>query len=253
MSTDVVQPEAEDDRRPLVGQRIALVDDAAGVSELVARWLEHELGVVVDVFGDAATFIATPPPLGEWQLALVDLSFPQSEVDGLDILLHLQRNSPGTLRVLFTQGDDFVSEQLRDAWEAVPLATVLSKSMPMADLAKVIVQVVRTGSAPIDPVIRPLLPDERSPWRSAESYARLIQHAGHAKLWRALIQFDGEPSYRDLSRATGLSVNTVRNYREQLLGELRLHGLESPTMRVMQTFACRCRSFLAPLIAERLD
>jgi hypothetical protein len=124
--------------------------------------------------------------------------------------------------------------------------------MPMAEFVKVIEAVLRRGSAPIDPVIRPRLPAERSTWRSIEGYSRLIPHAGHAKLWRALIELEAEPSYRDLAKASGLSVNTVRNYRDQLLGELRLHGLENPTMRQMQVFAARCRPFLEPLIESRL-
>ena len=131
-------------------------------------------------------------------------------------------------------------------------ATVLSKSMPTGEFIRQIAQVLRDGSAPIDPVIRMLLPSARSPSRSIDSYSRLIQHAGHAKLWNALAVADVEPSYRDLAAATRLSVNTVRNYRGQLLGELRPHGLNNPTMHAMQVFARWCRPLLQPLIDERL-
>jgi hypothetical protein len=80
----------------------------------------------------------------------------------------------------------------------------------------------------------------------------LVQHAGHAKLWRALIGAEEEPSYRDLAVAARLSLNTVRNYREQLLPELSLHGLDNPAMREMQVFARRCRPFLQPFVTQKL-
>jgi DNA-binding NarL/FixJ family response regulator len=232
--------------------RIALVDDAVAVGELVAFRLEQELRLAVDVFHDVQSFIDASPPEGGWALAIIDLSFQQSRLAGLDALIHVYRTQPRTLRILYTQGDEYVMDRMRDIWEAIPLATVLSKSMSTTEFVKLISQVLRDGSAPIDPVIRPMLPAERSPWRSIDSYGRLIQHAGHAKLWRALAEAETEPSYRDLAVATGLSVNTVRNYRDQLLGELRLHGLDSPTMRTMQLFARRCRPFLQPFIDERL-
>ena len=126
------------------------------------------------------------------------------------------------------------------------------RSMPLGEFTRMLSTLLRDGEAPVDPVIRSMLPTQRSPWRSLDGYRRLVQHAGHAKMWRALIDLDEEPSYRELSATTGLSVNTLRNYRDQVLGELRLHGMDSPTMREMQLFARRCRPFLEPLITQRL-
>jgi CheY-like chemotaxis protein len=186
-------------------------------------------------------------------IALVDLSFPGSGKTGLDALLILHERSPGTALVVLTQGDDWVADLLRDAWEALPLASVLSKTVPMATVVSTLERVAATGSAPIDPVLQPLLPATRSPWRSLDGYGRLVQHLGHAKLWKALIEAEGEPSYRDLAEATGLSMNTIRNYREQLLGELALHGLRNPTMRDMKAFARRCRPLLEPHIRARVE
>ena len=233
------------------GMEIVLVDDAAPVAELVAERLARDLRCHVTVFQEVRALIAARPPHDGWAVAIIDLSFQQSELGGIDALLHLWRTQPDTKLVLFTQGDEYVKDQLRDAWDAIPLASVVSKSMPMADFVDVIRRVARDGEAPVDPVIRPLLPTERSPWRSITGYERLVQHAGHAKLWRALLDTDDEPSYRELAVCSGLSVNTVRNYRDQLLGELRLHGLDNPTMRQMQTFARRCRPFLQPLLDRR--
>jgi DNA-binding NarL/FixJ family response regulator len=230
---------------------VLLLDDAAPVSELLADELRRRGGYdVIALASVEALEAADLPPL---DIALVDLSFPNSPKSGLDALLLLHRRSAQTRLVVLTQGDDWVADLLRDAWEAVPLASVASKSGSIASLLALVAQVERDGTAPLDPVLRPLLPEQRSPLRSAEAYGRLVQHLGHAKLWRALIEEDGEPTYRALSRATGLSVNTVRNYREQLLGELALHGLDNPSMREMKVFARRCRPLLEPHLRAKLD
>ena len=97
-----------------------------------------------------------------------------------------------------------------------------------------------------------MLPAQRSPWRSLDGYGRLVGHAGHAKLWRALIELDDEPTNRDQAEHTGLSIQSVRNYRSELLGDLALHYLEAPRMREMQRFAKRCRPLLAPHIRAKL-
>lgn len=236
----------------MIDSRILLLDDAASMVELLAERIEHDLGCTVDRFRTVEAFLDAEPPETGWDLALVDLSFPHSKLNGVDALLHLHRTHPKTVRVVVTQADDWVSGMLRDAWEAIPLATVLSKSMPLGEFTRTLANLLRHGEAPVDPVIRSMLPSQRSPWRSLDGYRRLVQHAGHAKMWRALIELDEEPSYRDLSSTTGLSVNTLRNYRDQVLGELRLHDMDSPTMREMQLFARRCRPFLEPLIVQRL-
>lgn len=233
--------------------RLLLVDDTTVITELLSGRLCAELDATVDVYGRVEDYLVGGRPTGGWDLAIVDLSFNQSQLNGADILLDLHRHHPQTRLVLHTQGDDYVRDLLRDVWEAIPLDAVVGKSMPTADFFRIIRTVLRDGVAPVDPVIRPLLPEERSPWRRLDAYSRLVQHAGHAKLWRVLIAADAEPTYRDLAIATGLSVNTVRNYRDQLLGELRLHGLDNPTMRAMQLFAKRCRPFLQPSVAARLD
>jgi DNA-binding NarL/FixJ family response regulator len=232
--------------------RLLLVDDTSAITDLLAGRLRTDLGYEVDVFQTVDAYLAAIGPPDGWDIAIVDLSFNQSVLNGADVLLDLNARFPETRRVLNTQGDDWVRDLLRDVWEAIPLASVLGKTMPTNEFLRSIELVLRDGSAPVDPVIRPLLPEQRSPWRRLDSYARLVQHAGHAKLWRVLIASEAEPSYRDLAIATGLSVNTVRNYRDQLLGELRLHGLDNPTMRAMQLFAKRCRPFLQPFIAARL-
>lgn len=241
-----------DEKDDITMTRLLLVDDTTVITDLLAARLEADLGATVDVFGAVEDYLGAPGPADGWDLAIIDLSFSQSTLNGADVLLDLHQHHPRTRLVLHTQGDEYVRDLMRDVWEALPLDAVLGKSMPTADFMRSIKLVLRDGTAPIDPVVRPLLPDQRSPWRCLDAYGRLVQHAGHAKLWRVLIGADAEPSYRDLAMATGLSVNTVRNYRDQLLGELRLHGLDNPTMRGMQLFAKRCRPFLQPAINARL-
>ena len=62
-----------------------------------------------------------------------------------------------------------------------------------------------------------------------------------------------EATYKNVSDATGLKLNTVKNYRSQLLNELRVHRLYDPSLREMQEFAWRCRAFLRPHVVAALD
>jgi CheY-like chemotaxis protein len=231
--------------------RALVVDDAAGVADLFGAVLAERLGwdvVIMHHAGDVTDAVAAD---GHFDIAIVDLSFPGERRNGLDVLLTLHHQSPSTRLVVLTQGDDWVADLLRDTWEALPLACALSKTSTLEVQIERLDEVARHGHAPSDPVLRPWLPSTRSPWRTADHYGRLVTHVGHAKLWRALIDDDGEVSYRRLSGATGLKLNTIKNYRSQLLGELALHGLDDPSMREMRAFARRCRPLLEPHIAAR--
>lgn len=233
--------------------RVLIVDDNASSLELIAHAITARLGHEVVLLADideVPSAVDAPDP---FDLALVDLSFRGTSKSGLDVLLRLAEESPSTRLVLFTQGDDAVAELMRDAWEALPLASAVSKSLPLDLLLDTIRRVLAEGTAPPDPVLRPLLPASRSPWRGAEGYRRLVPHAGHAKLWRALIEAGADPSYEELHRLSGLKINTLRNYREQLIPELALHGLSNPSMREMQAFARRCGPLLAPYLVRGTD
>jgi DNA-binding NarL/FixJ family response regulator len=233
--------------------RILLVDDATAVTELFGSVLERELGCEVVVAaspGGVGEHLRAGPPVA---MAVVDLSFPHDRANGLDALVAIHAHDPATRLVILTQGDDWVADLLRDAWEALPLAGAVSKSTPTDGQVELLRRILRDGSAPPDPVLQPWLPRERSPWRTAEGFGRLVQHVGHAKLWQALIDGEVEPSYRDLANATGLKLNTLKNYRAQLLGELALHGLDDPSMHEMQAFAKRCRPLLAPHLVTRFE
>jgi hypothetical protein len=232
--------------------RLLIVDDSTWAVEQLPKMISDELAWEV-------TTARRPDELPElldgdtaFDVAMVDLSYANSRYTGLDALLMLHQRVPACRLVVYTQGDAPFAEMLRDAWEAFDLAGALSKMTDFAFVLRTLERVAQEGSAPIDPVLLPLLPAERSRWRSLEGYAILVGHAGHAKLWKALIELDEEPSYRDLAARTGLSLSAVSNYRSELLNHLALHYLDAPRMREMQRFAKRCRALLAPHIRLKL-
>ncbi|WP_208029075.1 hypothetical protein [Rhabdothermincola sediminis] len=229
-----------------------LVDDATSVAGLFADVLRSRLDWQVLIARNLVEVNSLLDLGEEFQLALIDLSYPHEQHNGLDVLLAVATNNSATRLVVLTQGDDWVANLLADAWEAFPLATVISKSTPLDQQLAMLRQVEQEGWADPDPVLRPWLPSSRSPWRRADQYGRLVQHAGHAKLWTALLEVPTEPSYRELSLRTGLKLNTLKNYRSQLVSELTLHGLDDPSLRAMQEFARRCRPFLQPFLDAKL-
>ncbi len=226
---------------------ILLVDDAAALAELFGQAIERELGHTVHTVMSLAEVGASLALVGEIDLALVDLSFPQENGTGLEALVRIHQHSRSTKLAVITQGDEWVAEILRDAWELLPITTVISKSAPLAFQLQAITSVLTTGSAPPDPAIQPLLPTRRDARRTPEKFSRLVQHAGHAKLWTSLMAVD-DASYKAMADHSGLKLNTLKNYRAQLVDELATHGLDDPTLRDMRRFAQRCWPFLEPYI-----
>lgn len=230
--------------------QLLLVDDAGALGELFAAAIETTLGYCVAVAVSLADVGERLAQIDSLDLAIVDLSFPLESGTGIDALDEIHRAYPDASLAVITQGDSWVAEILRDAWDVLPIATFISKSAPLAYQLKAIASVISTGSAPIDPAIQTLLPARRSPHRTASSFGALVQHGGHAKLWRALL-VARESSYKEVADLSGLALNTVKNYRAQLLSELALHGLHDPTLRQMHEFAIRCRAFLMPFLKAR--
>ncbi|MGH9213954.1 MAG: hypothetical protein ACRD2C_25265 [Acidimicrobiales bacterium] len=231
--------------------RLLHVDDAVNGLSIVDA-IRDSLGwevVTVEKPDGLCEVLAAQPA---FDLAMIDLAFSQSTCNGLDALLAVHQHTPTCRLVAYTGGDWPFAKLLRDAWEALPLATALAKTTPNAHVLDSLVEVATNGSAPVDPFLRPRLPSSRSEWRSFEKYDYLVPHAGHAKLWQALIDLDDEPSYDELARATQLKLNTVRNYRSELLERLKLHNLDQPRVREMQQFAKRCRALLEPHIRNKL-
>lgn len=226
--------------------RILIVDDAESLVQLYAAEVTRRLGHLVQVVHRLDGVESALAEHGPFDLALVDLSFPKERGTGLDALVVIHRAHPNTKLAVLTQGDDWVAEPLRDAWELLPLVTVMSKSAPIDVQLDTIHQALTSGRVAPDPIIQPLLPAGRSGRRSRTDFGRLVHHQGHAKLWTALQQADDDVSYRSIARDTGLKLNTIKNYRTQLLPELAEHGLADASLREMRDFAVRCRAFLLP-------
>ena len=231
-------------------KRLLLLDDAAAVNDLFASLLRAELQIDVVPMASVGELEHVVERGARFDFALVDLSFPEERRTGMDALLAIHASSPSTVLAVITQGDSFVAQLLREVWELLPIATVVSKSAPIAFQVAQVRQLVNTGSAPIDPSVQPLLPAARSEGRSLAAFDHLVVHVGHAKLWQALLDSNEDVSYQDVVLATGLRLNTVKNYRAQLLPELLNHRLDDPSLREMQAFASRCRPIFTRLIAQ---
>jgi len=231
--------------------RVLLIDDSAHVNELFASAIRDSLGYEVETLSMPSQvtdeYLADTKP----DVAVIDLSFGSESETGVDALLTLHLKSPQTKLVVLTQGDGWVGDLLRDAWEVLPLASVMSKSSSVKFQLATIAEVVRSGSSPPDPVLQPFLPAHKSPWRTLPGFGRLVPHKGHAKLWASVLACGPNAEYQDLAAHSGLRLNALRNYRAQLLPELALHGLENPPMRDMYMFAKRCRPFLTPFIEAK--
>lgn len=228
---------------------VLLLDDAAAVNDLFARLLRSELGVDVTPMASVAQLESELARGTAFDVALVDLSFPEERRTGMEALLMLHLACPGATLGVITQGDSYVAQLMRDVWELLPIGTIVSKAAPIDYQLSQIRTLIATGEAPVDPSVQPLLPSYRSPQRTLAAFDRLVTHLGHAKLWRSLLDADVDVSYRDVAEATGLRLNTVKNYRSQLLPELFTHGLYDPSLREMKQFADRCK----PILERRIE
>ena len=226
---------------------VLLVDGSAAVTELVANALVERTGWTVDRCATAAD-VERLVGDREYDLAIVDLSFTDDVLTGLDALVLLARLAPATRLTIITQGDDWGGDALRDAWEMLPVATVISKSAPLDHLIAMAEEVLATGMAPADPAIQPLLPPHRDARRAAAGFGSLVRSADQARLWTALICAGVDASYRGVALASGMSFDTTKAVRSQLLAPMRLRGLDDPSPEEMQELARRSRPFLEPFL-----
>lgn len=191
-----------------------IVDDRRFIAEAY-RDLLVQAGHHVEVYSDPSALTAQALAQRQPDLALVDLSFPDHAHNGLDVLLALHVGSPGTRAVVLSQADAPFQELLRVAWDALPLAGAISKDLLPAKFLRAVADIL-AGGVVVDPLMRLYLPEQRRRHRALDSYAHLMQHAGHARLWEALATSEQEPDYAVLRRRLGTSHNTIKNYRQTL-------------------------------------
>jgi DNA-binding NarL/FixJ family response regulator len=232
---------------------ILIVDDNITPSSVIAGVITERLGTQVEIVEHIREVSDESFNASGYSLALIDLSFRNTSATGLDVLVALHAKNPALTLAIYTQGDDAVADLLETCWHAIPLAAALSKSLPLDGLIARINDLQQTGACEADPVLTPLLPPERSQFRSAAAFQTLVPHAGHAKLWRALQRSGPEVSIGEVAGISGLAVNSVKNYRESLMPELRLHGLDRPSLTAMRNFGIRCRPLLEPFVSRKLD
>ena len=230
---------------------VLLIDDSTHSSELFAAAMRDELGFDVRALRAPRELDDQFVASNTVDMAVVDLWFPGEQLTGADALLRLHFDQPRTKLVVLTDIDDWSIDLLRDTWQVLPLACALSKRTPVGTQLAALAQVAAVGYAPVDDVLSPLLPQQKSPWRTLDGFSRLVQHRGHAKMWQALLACGPAAEYQDLAAHSGLRLNALRNYRAQLLPELSLHGLHNPPMRDLYHFVVRCRPFLAPFVEAK--
>jgi CheY-like chemotaxis protein len=232
---------------------ILIIDDNITPAAVIAGVITERLGTQVVIVEHISEIVDETFDASPFSLALVDLSFRNTSSTGLDVLVALKEKNPALTLAIYTQGDDAVADLLEICWHALPLSAALSKSIPLDGLIARIGDLQRIGTCDADPVLTPLLPPERSKFRTTEAFQTLVPHAGHAKLWRALQKSSPELSIGEVAGISGLAVNSVKNYRESLMPGLRLHGLERPSLIAMRNFGIRCRPLLEPFVARKLD
>ena len=233
--------------------QIVLIDRARALVELLGEELTAR-GYSVTRLTDpsdadaAAHEMADEPPAA----IVVDLELPDAQPNGLDAMIAFDRWCPESPMLLVTHGDRRSERLIAVAWDAIGAAGAISKASSSRKLLEAIESVVATGTAKVDPALRHVVPARRSHRLTAASYRRLVPHGGHAKMWKALLDSDRPPSYREVAERTGLAISTVRSYRDDLRLELALHGLGSPSLVEMHEFARTVRPLLRPAIENRL-
>ena len=130
--------------KPLLPQKIALVEDDLGYAEVLAQYIRN-LGAAVDVFNDSNDLLAHGDPYG-YDFYVVDLTLPG--VDGVDLIKVLRRRSEAGVLVVSGRLAADVFEQVVGAGADMYLA----KPVKLDQVALAIKAVFRrTGKASAAP------------------------------------------------------------------------------------------------------
>lgn len=188
-------------------------------------------------------------------LAVVDMSYPRSSLTGLDVLTRIHVHSPSTRLLLFSNADRSLASLIALAWEALPIAAAAAKNDEKSFLT--IANWCLSEPQPLrrsDEELAMWLPETPDPSRRYENWHLLMEHAGHARLIRALYGFEDEPSHQQLATETGNALNAVRSYIQFVRDRLEL-VMHYPRMRStgLHRFIRAARPLLEPHVAEKLD
>ncbi|MGH1504679.1 MAG: hypothetical protein ACRBI6_14055 [Acidimicrobiales bacterium] len=223
---------------------VLLVDDRKATAQMYEDWLTrlgHDVTVVNEPDLVTPESLAASPP----QLAVIDLSYGNSELSGLDILLLLFRRCPTCRLSILTNGDAAVGDVLRISWEALPITVAISKGTLFDEFGDAIAAAL-DGDEWVDDDLSAWIPKRRDPGRSIERFAGLIGHAGHARLLQHLCAARTQPSQAEVARANGWVVATVRNYAEHLSQGLTILGYQKMTFAELHAFVQAAR----PIVSE---
>lgn len=226
---------------------VLLVDDRKATAQMYEEWLTR-LGHDVTVVNDPDLVTAERVTEQRPDLAIIDLSYGNSDLSGLDVLLLLFRRCPGCRLVILTNGDAAVGDVLRIAWEALPIRVAISKGALFNEFERAI-HAASADQEWVDVDLSAWIPSRRDPGRSIERFGGLIGHAGHARLLQYLCASRSQPSQAEVARENGWVVATVRNYAEHISQGLTILGYQKMTFAELHTFVQAAR----PIVSEAAD
>src|SRR6186713_3133553 len=106
---------------------VLILDDQVLTAEALGVRVRERFGIEPVLLHRVADLTPDLIRSSQFDLAVVDLSYRDEVMHGLDALYALNRWSPNTALVIHTVGDSNVEAMLRDAWELLPVATAITK------------------------------------------------------------------------------------------------------------------------------
>ncbi|MFV0257700.1 MAG: hypothetical protein ACK5PP_04540 [Acidimicrobiales bacterium] len=229
---------------------LVLIDITGGFADLLDRRLRHRHDysmrlIAPDQAVHEARRVHSRPP----DLVVVDPEAVTGTVSGLDGAVCFRRWCPESALMFLVRTDvsGCPSPPLRVAWETMRPWGAVARSSPTT-FVSVVHRILTGPRAGVDPRLEPWLGPADATLPGEAPLERLVGHNGHVRVWRALLDADEPPSYRQLAARAGLSVNTVRSYRRDFLEPLEAVGLSRPSVADLFTFAQAVRPLLVPVL-----
>ena len=134
----------------MAGVELLLVDPAVPLLELLGQHLD-QLGASTDGLSKPSEAIswarerACNPP----DMVLVDLEFPLSRLNGLDVMIAFKKWCPESRLIIYTAAGDHERQLFQVAWESICPASAVSKRSPVSKLIETVDNITRTGRADV--------------------------------------------------------------------------------------------------------